>query len=469
LGPLIVVLDVGKTVSKLTLWSESGTLVARETRVNERANAGTYPALDIFGIELWLMRTLMRFAKLGRVRAIFPVAHGAAAVIVRDGRVACPPIDYEHDVGVRDRLAYDVQRDQFEATGSPALPGCLNLGRQLHFLEGAVPGILRSGATILLWPQYWAWLLSGIAASEVSLGCHSDLWQPAIDGPSELATARGWAKRLPRRARAYDVLGTLKPQWAKRTGLPLDVEVFCGIHDSNAALLAARGFPEIKDSEVTVISTGTWFIAMRSLEGGATVDIPPLSEERDCLLNVDAFGRVVPSARFMGGREIETLMSENGRRIDSKLDQAAFLEAVPAVLRSGTRVLPTFAPGVGPFPHHRGRWINPPATTALKGAAVSLYAALVADSLLELIGGKKRIIVEGRFARAEVFVRALAALRPDDAIYTSHAHNDVAFGALWLVKQEVRSTSHLEQVRPLQPLDDYRNLWRRDTAQVDNP
>ena len=60
----------------------------------------------------------------------------------------------------------------------------------------------------------------------------------------------------------------------------------------------------------SVVSTGTWVIAMAV--GGAAVELDPA---RDTLVNVNAFGEPVPSARFMGGREFATLVGEG--RVDT--------------------------------------------------------------------------------------------------------------------------------------------------------
>jgi sugar (pentulose or hexulose) kinase len=459
---LIVVLDVGKTLAKLNLWTRSGDLVARETRANLSVDAGAYAALDVAGIETWIGETLGVFAHKGRIGAIIPVGHGAAAAVIRDGALVAPPIDYEEPIP--DRAVYDAERDPFAETGSPALPHGLNLGAQLHHLERLHPGLLDGGAQILPWPQYWAWRLSGVAASELtSLGCHSDLWRPKARAPSMLAVRRGWAGRLAPLARADQVLGLVTPEWTGRTGLPADVKVYCGLHDSNAALLAARGFPEIAEAESTVLSTGTWFVAMRSPADDVTADLGVLPEKRDCLLNIDAYGRLIPSARFMGGREIEILTGIDARRIDIKPDQPALVAAVAEVVASGARVLPTFAPGVGPFPRDVGHWIDRPESEAPRRAAVSLYAALAADVCLDLIGAKGRLLVEGRFAEAEVFVRGLASLRPRNRIYMSNVHNDVSYGALRLIDPRLRPASALIQATPLAiPLDAYRDQWRRD-------
>jgi sugar (pentulose or hexulose) kinase len=457
----VVVLDVGKTNAKLTLWRAPGQAPLRRVRPNRPASGPGYRALDAAGVEDWLAATLREFSGLAQIRAIVPVGHGAAAALVHRGALFAPPMDYEDDAG--ERAAYEAQRDPFAATGSPKLPQGLNLGFQLHRLE-ALTGPWPDDLTILPWPQYWAWRLSGVAASEAtSLGCHTDLWRPGMGEPSELARRRGWASRLPPLRAAGAALGPLTAEWAARTGLPETAQVYCGLHDSNAALLAARGFPEIADNEATVLSTGTWFVAMRTPRDDAVIDLAALSEARDCLVNVDAFGTLIPSARFMGGREIETLTGVDTRRIDIRPDQPALLAAVPQVLASGAHVLPTFAPGVGPFPHHPGRWISMPADQAERRAAVSLYAALVADVSLDLIGARARILVEGRFAEAQVFVRALASLRPSDRIYVSNAHNDVSYGALRLLEPDLAPETALVRVEPLEvSLKDYRDTWRRD-------
>jgi sugar (pentulose or hexulose) kinase len=468
-GNAVIVIDIGKTLAKATLWDADRTLIARETRPNARIDCGAYTGLDIDGIDAWLGDVLADFAKRANVGAIVPVAHGAAAVLIRDGQVAVPPMDYESTIPTDVLNAYRARRAGFAETGSPALPDGLNLGAQLHWLEDLHPQAFEN-ASILPWGQYWAWRLSGVAATEATaLGCHTDLWNPATGSPSSLAVDTGWANRFPPLRAAADSLGPLTPEWAARTGLPADTRVHCGIHDSNAALMAARGFAGIADREATVLSTGTWFVAMRT--PGEPVDLTSLPKARDCLINIDAFGTAIPSARFMGGREIETLTGVDARRIDIRPDQPALLACVAEIVARGTMVLPTFAPGFGPFPDSEGRWIDMPEDWFARRSAVCLYTALVADVALDLIGARKTILIEGRFAEAEVFTRALASLRPDDAIYTSHAHNDVSFGALRLIDPVLKPSATLDRVAPLDvDLAGYRARWhealsmRKDAA-----
>ena len=442
-------------MSKVSLWTRDGRCLEKLTRANAAHPSAPHTPLDTAAVADWLIQTLRQFTG-HPVEAIIPVAHGAAVAGIRDGVLAFVPPDYEWDPPAHQFAAYRAQRDAFALTGSPALPAGLNLGAQLHHLD--MPNAL-DGTTLLPYAQYWAWLLSGVAVSEVtSLGCHSDLWSPAAGTFSPMAIRRGWAGKFAPLAQAGDAIGTLRPELAAQTGLPSNAKIYAGLHDSNAALLAARGFAEIAGQEATVLSTGTWFIAMRSPR--EPVDFAALPEAQDCLVNVDAFAQPIPTARWMGGREIESQIEIDTRRVDIKPDQPALLAAVAQVLGSGAMALPSFASGFGPFPAERGRWLHQPHDWYARRAATCLYAALVTERSLELIGTRDTLLVEGRFAEAEVFVRALASLRPDLKVYTANAHNDVSFGALRLLDPKLKPQGELTRVKPLDAdLTAYRARW----------
>jgi len=126
-------------------------------------------------------------------------------------------------------------------------------------------------------------------------------------------------------------------------------------------------------------------------------------------------------------------------------------------------VLPTFAPGSGPFPSGPGRWIQPPEGADERLAAVCLYAALVGDVSLDLIGARERLLIEGRFARCELLTRALATLRPQTTVYVASSDSEVAFGALLLRNRPLAPASRLTSVAPLpQKLEQYRQQWRQE-------
>ncbi len=296
-------------------------------------------------------------------------------------------------------------------------------------------------------------MLCGVAVSEVtSLGCHSDLWSPAAGDFSLMAKRRGWAAQFAPLVGAGEAIGTLRSEIAECTGLSPEVRIYAGLHDSNAALLAARGFPEIAGQDATVLSTGTWFVAMRS--GSGPAELADLPEARDCLINVDVAGKPVPSARFMGGRELELL----GERID-RPGTAGLAE----VLASGAMLLPSQASGSGPFPESAGSWTREPTDPAQRSAAATLYAALMADVSLELIGTQGTLLIEGRFAASEIFTRALANLHPEWRVLAIAGDADVSFGALRLMVPGLAPHAALTPIKPLDAdINAYRALWRRE-------
>ncbi len=464
-GGWTIVLDVGKTHSKASLWNDAGNRVAKRVRPNPRINTGDMLTLDAAGIERWLRGVLSEFARLGSITAIVPIAHGAGVALIAKGHLQTAPLDYEWPGMDADRIAYNQQRDPFLATGSPALPGGLNIGMQLHWFESLRSADTRRGE-IVPWAQYWAWLLCGVSAAEItSLGCHTDLWRPYDHTPSHLAVRRGWAERLARLTPANSVLGTLRPEWVEATGLSPRVQVYCGMHDSNAALLAARSHPQLVGHDATVLSTGTWFVAMRTPTGGDAARAALLPEARDCLVNVDVAGTPIPSSRFMGGREIEILAGANDA--DTSVDAGRLACAIKAV-EAGEMIIPACVPGVGPFPKANSRSLAPRQNSSDPLAVAHLYAAMIADVSLDLIGSKDTLLIDGRFSAAPVFVQALANLRPATIVLISSDEDGVAQGALRLANVSQTGSAPLRRVPPLAvDMSEYRARWREAAENAD--
>jgi hypothetical protein len=116
---------------------------------------------------------------------------------------------------------------------------------------------------------------------------------------------------------------------------------------------------------------------------------------------------------------------------------------------------------VGPFPNAKRGTLGPISDIDQAIAKSHLYAALVADVSLDLIGSCDTLLVDGRFSRSAVFVSALAALRPDTAVLVSKEEHGVARGALRLVSPHLDHSAQAQLVAPL-PVDlsAYRARWR---------
>lgn len=440
----VAVLDVGKTNAKLAL-VDGATLaeIAVLTRPNGVLPGPPWPHMDLEGHWRFFLDGLRLLQEAHGIDAISVTTHGAAAVLLDgQGDLAAPMLDYEH--AIPSDPAYDALRPDFGESGSPRLQGGLNLGAQLHWLMDQ-PGVAQRAAHVVTYPQYWGHRLTGRLASDVtSLGCHTDLWDPWQGRFSSLVGGLGLGGRIAPARRADEVLGGVTAEVEALTGIPTGTPVAVGIHDSNASLyphlLGQRG-------PFAVVSTGTWVVCM-------AVDAAPvaLDPARDVLVNVNALGRPVPSARFMGGREYEV--------IRHGCDAAPTAADRAAVLRDGVMLLPAVQGGCGPFPDRVSGWTSAPANDGQRMTALAWYLALMTRTCLDLTGACGPVIVEGPFARNPDYLDMLAALTPE-AVAVAASATGTSTGAALLCLPDARPPA----ARPWTPrsesgLDDYARRWR---------
>ena len=448
----IAVIDIGKTNAKVVLIdSTTRQQVAGRSTPNVVRRDGVYPHADVEMLWTFILGSLKDLQAEHGVDGISITTHGATAALMAGDRLALPVLDYEHAGPEETGAAYASARPDFAESLSPRLPNGLNLGAQIFWQSRAHAAEFGNVTAILTYPQYWAWRLTGVMASEVtSLGCHTDLWAPEQGAFSSLVRSQGWADKFPQVRPAASVLGTVRADVAAATGIGVETPVTCGIHDSNASLLPHLG---AHAAPFTILSTGTWAIAMTV--GGDTAG---LDAKRDSLANVDAFGRAVPTARFMGGREFDHLVGE--------IVEPSAAE-VARVIEDDIRVQPNFTPGVGPFPDAEGRWTQAPETLSAgeRTAAASLYLALVTRACLDLCGLGREIIVEGPLARNALFGQALAKLS-GVPVRASGDATGTSLGASMLFGANQGYAAPGAPVSPLEVagLDAYAARWKAEIA-----
>lgn len=451
----VAVIDIGKTNAKLAIVD----LAARAeravlTRPNTVLRGPPYPHFDVDAIWSFLLESLRTLGAAHPVDALSVTTHGASgALLTGEGDLAAPVLDYEYDGPDALAEAYDDMRPPFAETGSPRLPGGLNLGAQLHWQLARDGALRRRIAHVVTYPQYWVSRLTGQIVSErTSLGCHTDLWAPRANDYSALPARLGLADAMAPLAPATRVIGAVQPEIAAQAGLAEGAPVFCGVHDSNASLYAhllSRRPP------FAVVSTGTWVISMAV--GGAT---KPLDPARDTLMNVDALGRPTPSARFMGGRELDLLLG--GR---APTWTAADLQRVVS-----RRVLAT--PGLvsrtGPYPDRRAAWSVDPADLSAgeRAAAALLYLAMMTSVCLEIIGAEGPVLVEGPMAASAPYRQMLASATGRDVLGAG-ASTGASIGAALLAAgapSEDAAGAADETTPPVSEMLGYAAAWRAAVA-----
>ena len=443
----VAVLDIGKTNVKLALF-DGGRLRWEKSAPNRMMPGPPYPHEDVEGAWDFFLDALREARRTQQIGAIVPTAHGAAGALIGETDLAAPVMDYEFTGVETIEPNYAPLRPPFSESLSPKVPAGLNLGRQLAYQKWRCPELFAKATHFVAYPQYWAWRLTGVAASEVtSLGSHTDLWAPRQGHVSSLVKALGVESLIPPLRRAFDPLGPIKPEIAAATGLAPDTQVFCGIHDSNASLLP---YLVSREAPFTVLSTGTWVILM-------CVGLPldQLDPRDDTLANVDALGRPTACGRFMGGREYAVIAGGSGNP-----DPAA----IERVVASGAIALPCFSGQGGPYATTKGV-IHGDVAGHDRSALATLYCALVSDLLLTRMGTTGGdLVVEGTFAGNLAFCEILGALRPKQRVFAAKDAAGTARGAAMLAHWPPACPVVAPTPVPaaaIVGLDAYRDAWTR--------
>ena len=451
----VAVVDVGGSNFKLALVQLDGRTVWSVKHAQSWRDGPPYRHLDLDAVWNWIVAGLRAAAAVACVRAIVPCTHGSAAVLVDAAGAVLPAMAYDAEPPEDVVRAYAGLAPPFAEVHAPTNPAGLTLARQLLWQEMAFPAALAGAEALLFYPQYWAWRLTGVRVSEVTaLGAQTHLWDAVAGRPSSLARMRGWDRLLPPFARAWDRIGTLRPELAATTGLEPTTPVLAGVHDSNANYLRYLALPE---RDWTLLSTGTWLITFNPAQSLDRLD-PTL----DTVANTDVYGRPVACSRFMAGREFAAIVGPEG------LTTPTAAAALERVLALGALALPSFTDSGGPVPGTGGRGrlegaagLDPAGIRAL----AILYVALMSDLALDAVGAGPRLIVDGPLAQEPAYGPLLAALRHARVELSTEPDGTVLGAASLAALAAGRSVPPpaLIAAEPLAlpGLDAYRRRWRQ--------
>jgi len=450
----VAVLDIGKTNIKLSAASPDGAILETVSTANVIRPGPPYRHPDLAGLERWVLSEIRHLGRRHGIGAVVTTCHGSAGVLVDEAGPVMPMIDYEDEPPEAVNCRYRELAGAVEERGSPIMAGAAHLARQLLWLEAEWPDAIARARWFLGGPQYWAWLLSGVAASEMTyLAAQSHLWNIPERRFNPIVEARGWGGLLPELRPAWARLGKLRPELARRFGLPGDIEVLCGIHDSSANFYR---YQQAGLGDFAVISTGTWIVGMSDRFAPEA-----LARTSGMSWNADVEGRPLTGMLAMGGREFAVIAGDAPER-------PVELSEIGRLIEAGTMALPTFAFDDGLFPRTAGggRIVGPaPGSAGERRALALLYVALLTDVCLEAMGEAATTVLDGSFVRDPLYGVLVASLSPGRRTLVSRDGHGTAAGAALLASHETRTGPALltlEEAAPLAlpALAGYRARWR---------
>ena len=441
------VLYIGKTNVKFAVFDSADVLQLVRHIPNDVLRDPPYSHVDVERIWAFLGASLREASNLMQIDVIVPTTHGATGAVIDDHGLVLPIMDYEFDWLQDIELRYNALRDDFKKTFSPAMPAGLNWGRQLAWQKLHHGAAFDRATSILAYPQYWVWRLTGKRANDIpSLGCHTDLWLPLEDRPSQLADAFGISALLAPIIPAWNVVGSIQSQVAVEFGIKSDIKVLCGIHDSNASLLPylSRG-----EAPLTVLSTGTWVVAM-----AVGHPLSSLRQNMDMNANIDASSRPTACARFKGGREFSIIA-------DDCMEKAA-IQHIDALIHGDVFALPSFSQNSGPYALHKGQ-IKGVSTNQSRSSLATLYCALMCHTIIDNLNvSHGDIIIEGSFSRNPLIASLLAQLRPSQKVFIAEDQAGTMRGAAMLAHwPNANNLPKLTLIEPSQvyQLENYCEQW----------
>jgi sugar (pentulose or hexulose) kinase len=451
----IAVFDVGMTNKKVMVFDDKlklldeayGTFAPGEGR----AGGQEFAVHNLPQIKEFFLGELARFAAKYPVKAVAVTTHGATFVCLDgSGEVCVPCVLYTHEPGEAFQEAFYAKaggRDELQrATFTPPLSAMINAAKGIFFLQTYLPDEFARTKTILSYPAYWGYELSGVCGAEPTfLGCHTYLWDHAKSAYSGVADRLGIRALLPQNYRnSYETLGVIRPEIARKTGLSPDTIVTMGIHDSNASLLPY--LVKEKAGRFVLNSTGTWCVLMKP---GETLDYESGDIGNIVFFNQSALRKPVKTAIFLGGMELDMYVGRyqeiNNPKDFPPYDPAAF-NAVHE--ENDTFLLPEIVPGSGQFTKTRAgileKGVFYPFAEITSGHHPQIikqperFWALLDTSLviqtlaaLERAGRKDgdRIFTEGGFRRNKGYDALLASALPGNEAFLTNLSEATSFGA----------------------------------------
>jgi sugar (pentulose or hexulose) kinase len=451
----VAVFDIGMTNKKVAIYDEG----LQQLEVSyKNFPPRMYPVGDIEvethdlgAIKTWFFGELKKFAARYPIKAIAVATHGATFVCLDEaGKVCIPCIFYTYEPGEElhrafYRLAGDKKTLQ-RTTFTPPLSSMINPAKGILFLQKNLPDQFAKVRTLLNYPQYWAYELTGLRGIEPTyIGCHTYLWDHSRSTYSPITDALGIRALLPEDYKnSYEPLGHLLPGVSALTGLPESTIVTMGIHDSNASLLPY--LVKEGDNDFVLNSTGTWCVRMHPQE---TLEFNPGDIGNIVFFNQSAFRQPVKTSIFLGGMELDTYIGlyKKINAVDAfpPYDPGAFRQLLEA---NDTYLLPELVSGSGQFNTSRPGILErgvfyPFAEISEQNTPQilrngPLFWALLDTSLviqtmvaLERAGLKEgmRIYTEGGFRQNQGYNTLLASALPGNKLYLTNLKEATSFGA----------------------------------------
>ena len=455
------VLDIGKSNIKLSACNNLGNIFETISIPNETCEGKPWKYHNLKKSNIWVLENLSHFSKKYNLKHFISAGHGSGIVLVgehcdmnEDG-TTLPMIDYEQTIPIDIDKSYEKLCGDFYDRGSKIMGSASHAARQMFWAEAVEPDKFNNSKWVLGVAQYWAWRLSGVAASEVTtLGAQSHLWNTLGKKWSKIVKKKNWKRLLPPIKQAFSCLGKVRKKLVKNYNLPADMLVYVGGHDSsiNFYRYQVAGLKNFCS-----VSTGTWIVAMAD-----NVTPNTIKESLSMTINSDVGGKMIGGSLAQGGREYEIVSGLKSE--DLRVDIPSLIK----IIKQQTMGIPSFGNYDGPFldSANKGIIFGPiPTNQKEKHALAVLYTALLTTTCAEKFGNNRDLILGGSYLRDPTFAQIVAKLCKKRKTYYDNETYGIASGAALLcfhgnISPKLNLTIP-QNIREIPDLSIYTKKWKK--------
>jgi sugar (pentulose or hexulose) kinase len=406
-----LIFDIGKTNKKALVFDKDFQVIdEQQTVFEEIGDIDGEPTEDMAKIEVWMREILRGYEKLNISKINFATYGATLALLDAKGKLLTTPFNYLK------KIDPSIKQDFLDknggslafctATAGPNLDSLLNSGFQLFWLKKTRPEFFKQIHTALHLPQYFSYLLTGKLASEyTSIGCHTMLWDFSKKDYHD------WVKQdfeglLPK----IQPINTVFPSQSSIPN-PQSFKVGIGIHDSSAALIP---YLTREKKPFLLLSTGTWSICLNPFN---TEPLTAFEFEKDCLFYMRPDGATVKASRLFLGK----IHDETVEKLTTKFHQK---EDATREIRFDNEIYTKI--------------LRVPLHDKNAQSLVEHYHVLIFDLIkiqvekIKLAAGSvvyEKIIIDGGFAKNELYLTMLKRALPDVKIEPSDMPQGTALGA----------------------------------------
>ena len=413
-----LIFDIGKTNKKALVFDKDFHVIdEQQTVFDELPDMDGEPTDDITKIEAWMKKIGEGYKKAEISKINFATYGATIAHLDAKGKLLATPFNYLKKIppSVKEQfLRGNEGISAFcTATASPDLDCLLNSGFQLYWLKKERPEFFNKIKTALHLPQYFSYVLTQQLASEyTSIGCHTMLWDFHHKTYHNWVEKEGLTHLFPK----ILPISTTFPKFSR--GIPtektlekLSPQIGIGIHDSSAALLP---YLAREKNPFLLLSTGTWSICLNPFN---TEPLTAHEFANDCLFYMRPDGATVKASRLFLGKIHDEAVEKLAHQFHQKPEVTREIrfnnEIYALILRGGKK-----GENCENF--------------------IEAYHLLIYDLMktqvekIKLAAGSvvyKKIIIDGGFAKNDLYLTMLKMALPNVKIEPSDMPQGTALGA----------------------------------------